>query len=180
MPIVSLAARMLPTISRSAPADRSLPNSRSGPAVKGGPPGPSEASREAAPLTAGPWRLPAVSDPSRGRSAAALGQVRFEISLAESQGTSDLQVGKPPSACQVVDSRHRQAQQLGNLVGREQLAVERDDRVAHDGLRTVKADGSAASSMIGSAPTALAARRTASATGSVAWYRTTETFWFRR
>jgi hypothetical protein len=30
-----------------------LPSSRSGPAVKGGPTGPSEASREAAPLTAG-------------------------------------------------------------------------------------------------------------------------------
>src|SRR5450755_2421471 len=35
----------------------SLPSSRSGPAVKGGPAGPSEASREAAPLTAGERRL---------------------------------------------------------------------------------------------------------------------------
>jgi hypothetical protein len=35
----------------------SLPSSRSGPAVKGGPTGPSEASREAAPLTAGERRL---------------------------------------------------------------------------------------------------------------------------
>ena len=35
----------------------SLPSSRSGPAVKGGPTGPSEASREAAPLTAGKRRL---------------------------------------------------------------------------------------------------------------------------
>jgi hypothetical protein len=35
-----------------------LPNSRSGSAVKGGPSGPSEASREAAPLTAARRRLP--------------------------------------------------------------------------------------------------------------------------
>jgi hypothetical protein len=35
----------------------SLPSSRSGPAVKGGPTGPSEASREAASLTAGERRL---------------------------------------------------------------------------------------------------------------------------
>ena len=35
----------------------SLPSSRSGPAAKGGPTGPSEASREAAPLTAGERRL---------------------------------------------------------------------------------------------------------------------------
>jgi hypothetical protein len=37
-------------VTRSAPADLPLPSSRSGPAVKGGPSGPS---REAAPLTAG-------------------------------------------------------------------------------------------------------------------------------
>ena len=42
------------------PSDHSLPNSRSGPAVKGSPSGPSEASREAAPLTAGERRLPVV------------------------------------------------------------------------------------------------------------------------
>jgi len=148
-----------------------LPNSRSGVAVKGGPSGPSEASREAAPLTAGLRRLPAASDPSRGRSAAALGQVRFEIAPAEAESPPNLEVRKAAGAGEVIDRGHRQPKQVGDLVGREQLMVERDDRVAHDGLRIVQveANGSAASSRIASAPTARAARRTASATGSAAW-----------
>jgi hypothetical protein len=48
----------------------SLPSSRSGPAVKGGPTGPSEASREAAPWTAGQRRLREQNYPGTRRRAA--------------------------------------------------------------------------------------------------------------
>jgi hypothetical protein len=54
----SEGARTLASVSGQPLADHSLPHSRSRPSVKGGPSGPSEASREAAPLTAGPRRLP--------------------------------------------------------------------------------------------------------------------------
>ena len=111
---------------------------------------------------------PTASEPSLDVSAAALGQVDFEIAPAESQGPPDLEMGKASGTCQAVDRGYRQAQQLGDLVGGQQLVVERDDRVAHDRLRVVdvRTDGSGASSTIASAPTARAARRTASPIGS--------------
>jgi hypothetical protein len=84
---------------------------------------------------------------------------------------------KPSSPCRVVDRRHRQAQQLGDLIGRQELVVERDDRVAHDGLRLVdvdvdvdvEADRSGATSRIVSAPTACAARAGRRRLGAAAW-----------
>ena len=104
-------------------------------------------------------------------SSAALGQVRFEIAPAEPQRSPDLEMWKASGACQVVDRRHRQAQQLGDLVGGEQPVVERNDCVAHNALwiADLPVDGSGATSTIASAPTARAARRTASAIGSAAW-----------
>ena len=121
----------------------------------------------------GPGRggYPADSDPRSNSGAAAFGQVYFEIAPAESQGTPDLEMGKPSGPGQVVDRRHRQAQKLRYFLGGEQLVIERDDRVAHDRLRIVDVpvDASGASSTIASAPTAQAARCTASAIGGAAW-----------
>jgi hypothetical protein len=78
-------------------------------------------------LTAGPRRLLSASDPSRDMSAAALCEVRFEIAPTEPKRSPDLEVGKPTGASQVVDRRHRQAQQVCDLLGGQELVVERDD-----------------------------------------------------
>jgi hypothetical protein len=40
-------------------------------------------------------------------SAAALGKVHFEIAPAESEGSPDLEMGKPPGPGKVVDRRYR-------------------------------------------------------------------------
>jgi hypothetical protein len=49
-------------------------------------------------------------------SAAALGQVGFEIALTEPQGPADPKVRQASGARQVIDRGRRQAQQLGHLL----------------------------------------------------------------
>ena len=104
--------------------------------------------------------------------------MHLKIAPAESQGPPDLEMRKPSGPGQVVNRRYRQAEELRYFVCRQQLAIERDDRIAHNRLRFVvtPVDGSGASSTMASAPTARAARHTASAIGGAAWYRTTVTF----
>jgi hypothetical protein len=123
------------------------------------------------PLRPGRGGYPADSDPSRDMGAAALGEVHFEIATAESQRPPNPEMGKPSGSGKVVDGGYGQPQQVRDLLGRQQLVIEWDDRVVHGRLRVIEAgvDGSGASSTIASAPTARAARCTASAIGGVAW-----------
>ena len=154
------------------PADRSLPNSRSGSAVKGGPSGPSEASREAAPLTAGERRLPGRLEPEPRceRGSARRGALRDRS--AESQGPSDLEMRKASGPCEVVDRRDWQAKQLRDLVGCQQLVIERDDESLMIGSESSKFAPTVAAPVRGSprrrrlAPHAAPRRRSAGPRGS--------------
>lgn len=112
-----------------------------------------------------------ISKPGANLGTAALSKVRFEVASTEPKGSPDLEMREPSGTGEVVDGRHGQPQQLRDFVGSQQLAIERDDRGAHNRLRIVAApvDGSGASSTIASAPTARAARCTASAIGGAAW-----------
>jgi len=67
-------------------------------------------------------------------SAAALGEMRLEVVLAEPQCSPDPQVRQPPGAGQVADGRYRQAQQLRYLLGGQQPVIEwhGDARLVND------------------------------------------------